>query len=196
MSDPKPSLADRLARALAPRGDVTSPEAARAKLEARARTLARPPKEEAHGEEVELVLFSLASETYALEARLVREVARFREFAVVPFAPEALVGVTNLRGEVMPVYDLRPLLGVPRNRLTDLARAIVLERDGDVLAVLADQALDVVRVPRSAVLPPETLPPGTERAIVSGVTAQAVIVLDGQALLGDPRFLPKPAREA
>lgn len=88
----------------------------------------------------------------------------------------------------MPVFDLRPLLGVPKNRLTDLARAIVLEREGDVFAVLADEALDVERLPRSAVLPPSALPPGVEQAIVLGVTAQALIVLDGEALLGDARF--------
>ncbi len=163
-------------------------EAVRAKLEARARALARVPPKEAEQASLEVLLFSLAAETYAVETRFVREVARFGEFASVPLAPPTLIGVTNLRGEVLPVFDLRPLLGVPRNRLTDLARVIVLEREGDAFAVLADQALDVERVPRSAVLPPTALPPGMERAIVLGVTAQAVIVLDGEALLRDARF--------
>lgn len=163
-------------------------EAVRAKLEARARALARVPQREADEASLDLLLFTLAAETYAVETRFVREVARFGEFASVPHAPEALIGVTNLRGEVMPVFDLRPLLGVPKNRLTDLARAIVLEREGDVFAVLADEALDVERLPRSAVLPPSALPPGVEQAIVLGVTAQALIVLDGEALLGDARF--------
>ena len=163
-------------------------EATRAKLEARARALARVPPKETDEATLDLLLFSLAAETYAVEIRFVREVARFGEFASVPLAPETLIGVTNLRGEVLPVFDLRPLLGVPRNRLTDLARAIVLERDGDAFAVLADQAIDVERVPRSAVLPPSALPPGVERGIVLGVTAQAVIVLDGEALLRDARF--------
>ncbi len=167
---------------------MIDPEAVRARLEARARTLARVPPKEADEASIELLLFSLAAETYAVETRFVREVARFGEFASVPLAPQTLIGVTNLRGEVLPVFDLRPLLGVPRNRLTDLARAIVLEREGDVFAVLADAALDVERLPRSAILPASALPPGTEQAIVLGVTAQAVIVLDGEALLADARF--------
>lgn len=170
-------------------------EAVRAKLEARARALARVPRKEADEASIEVLLFSLAAETYAVESRFVREVARFGEFALVPLAPETLIGLTNLRGEVLPVFDLRPLLGVPRNRLTDLARAIVLEREGDAFAVLADEALDVERVPRSALLPPTSLPPGTEQAIVLGVTAQGVIVLDGEALLGDARFGRKPTEE-
>lgn len=162
------------------------------RLAERARLLARPPAAPRTGEAIEALCFSLGEERYAIETRLVREVARFRDFAVVPGAPEVLVGVTSLRGEILPVFDLRPLLGLARNRLNDLSRAIVLESDGERIAVLADEVRETVEVPLAGLVAPATLPEGMERALLRGVTADALVVLDGAALLRDRRLLPAP----
>src|SRR5690349_14549054 len=73
-------------------------------LAARARLLARPV-EAVHAEKVHglrLAAFALTGEKYGLEARLVIEISRLADFTPLPHSPDHLVGITNLRGEILP----------------------------------------------------------------------------------------------
>jgi purine-binding chemotaxis protein CheW len=166
-------------------------------LEERARALARPQVSEARVEDaLEVIVFALSRETYALETRFVREVARFTEVTPVPGAPPLLVGVTNLRGEILPVFDIRRLAGTLPAGLTDESRLLVIgddrDEDGrderDVIGLLADEVRDVVRLPRAAILEPPAALAGAGGAVLLGVRGDATIVLDGAGLLGDPRL--------
>jgi purine-binding chemotaxis protein CheW len=158
-------------------------------LEERARILARPPPAEVQAaDRLELLVFSLSGETYALETRSVREVARFADFTAVPGASPFLLGVTNLRGEILPVFDLRRLAGIAPKGLTDLSRLLVLGEDREELGLLADEVREVKRMRREEILdPPEELA-AIGRALLLGVTKDAVIVLDGAGLLRDERL--------
>jgi purine-binding chemotaxis protein CheW len=158
-------------------------------LEERARLLARPPPVEVRAaDRLELLVFSLSGETYALETRSVREVARFADFTTVPGASPFLLGVTNLRGEILPVFDLRRLAGIAPKGLTDLSRLLVLGQDRKELGLLADDVREVKRMRREEILdPPEELA-AIGRGLLLGVTKEAEIVLDGEGLLRDPRL--------
>jgi purine-binding chemotaxis protein CheW len=158
-------------------------------LEERARILARPPPGEVQAaDRLELLVFSLSGETYALETRSVRKVARFADFTAVPGASPFLLGVTNLRGEILPVFDLRRLAGIAPKGLTDLSRLLVLGEDREELGLLADEVREVKRMRREEILdPPEELA-AIGRALLLGVTKDAVIVLDGAGLLRDERL--------
>ena len=171
------------------KSDSADPERARKILEERARVLARPPPAEVRAaDQLELLVFSLSGETYALETRTVREVARFADFTAVPGASPFLLGVTNLRGEILPVFDLRRLAGIAPKGLTDLSRLLVLGEDREELGLLADEVREVKTMRREEVLdPPEELA-AIGRGLLLGVTKEAVIVLDGQGLLHDPRL--------
>src|SRR3546814_6486474 len=88
--------------------EALHPSSARSKqiLDAREHALARTPTEEQPaGESIEAITFALANERYAVETRYVREVTRFADFTTVPGAPNFVVGVTNLRGGVLVVFD-------------------------------------------------------------------------------------------
>src|SRR3546814_4484079 len=80
---------------------------------------------------------------YAVETRYVREVTRFADFTTVPGAPNFVVGVTNLRGGVLVVFDLRKILGIPAPGLTDLSRVIVHGRERAEFGILADAVHEV-----------------------------------------------------
>ncbi|MGH7437452.1 MAG: chemotaxis protein CheW, partial [Polyangiaceae bacterium] len=83
---------------------LPTPAEAKRILDERAQRLARPPAEEPRpGESLVLATFALASERYAIEARFVRQIVRFVDFTPIPGAGDFLVGVTNLRGEVLAV---------------------------------------------------------------------------------------------
>lgn len=86
-------------------------------------------------------LFALAGSQFAVDVRNAREVAVFDEITAMPRAPRHLVGVANLRGAVLPIADIRALLGLPKPRPARSARTLVL-RDGSlVAAVVVDTVL-------------------------------------------------------
>lgn len=80
-------------------------------------------------------LFALAGARFAVDVRSAREVVLFDEFTAVPRAPRHLVGVANLRGTVMPIVDVRDLLGLAAARLGRSLRTLVV-RDSAVQAAL------------------------------------------------------------
>jgi purine-binding chemotaxis protein CheW len=164
-------------------------------LKARARQLARPLAEAAApGELFQVTVFFLAGERYALETRVVREIVRFADFTPVPGAADFLVGVTNLRGEVLPVIDLRRFFDLPDRGLTDQSRVLVLGHEQRELGVLADVAHEVISLHRDQVLEP-TAAPSIGRDYIRGVTRDALVLLDGDRLLRDPRLIIDHAEE-
>jgi purine-binding chemotaxis protein CheW len=179
---------ERAAAALREALDPT-PERKRAILQERARALARPPAEKpAASELLHVVAFALGAERYALEARHVREVVRFTEYTPVPGTPPFLVGVCNLRGEILAVIDLRHFFGIAARGLTDLSRVLVLGGDRPEFGVLADAVHEVMALPTAEVLEPPATVAGIGREYLRGVTGDALIVLDGAILLQDRRL--------
>lgn len=163
-------------------------------LEARARQLARVPDEPPRaGEVLELVGFVLAGERYGIESRFVREVARLTRFTPVPGTPPFVLGVTNLRGEILALFDLRHLLGVVAEGVTDLGRIVVLGEHRREFGLLADAASEILYVAGTSLAQMET---AWGRIYVRGVSPDGVIVLSGEALLSDPRLTIDPGQDA
>ncbi len=188
----------RLARATAATEDILrlAPERARAVMEERARLLARVPVQPALAAEVlEVATFALANERYAIETRYVREVVRFTDFTPVPGAPDFLVGITNLRGEILAVIDLKKFFGIATRGVTDLARVIVLGGERAEFGVLADAAQEVLRLRTDEVLEPPGSLSGIGREYLRGLTQDALIVLDGKVLLQDTRLVIDQSEE-
>jgi len=181
----------RLARAVAATAESVKlpPERAQQILQERARALAcvpavAPPA----GQVLEVVTFSLARERYAVESRYLREVVRFTDCTPVPDAPAFVVGVINLRGEIVAVFDLRPFLGVSAQAATDLARVVVMGQDRAEFGVLADAVHEVQTLRTTDVLEPPSSTTGIGREYLRGVTQNALILLDGAVLLQDGRI--------
>lgn len=186
------ALRERLARAEAALARVLelSPERAQAVMNERARALARPVTDPAPARDaIEILTFALGRERYAIETRFVREVARLSEFTPVPSAPEFILGIVNLRGEVLAVVDLRKFLGIDSGGVTDLSRVVVLGTEEAELGILADSVDAVERLPPARILEPPVSVAGIAREYLRGVTSDALIVLSGAALLEDERLV-------
>ena len=91
--------------------------------------------------------FSLSDERYAVETRFIREVVRPTDYARLPAAPPFLVGVMNLRGEVLALMDLRTFFDLPARGLTDRSRVLVVGDGRAEFGVLADAAQEVALLP-------------------------------------------------
>ena len=171
------------------------PERVEQILDERARRLAQPlAAERPAGILLDILSFRLSGECYGIETRYVQEVVRVSGITCVPGVPEVVAGVANLRGQILVVFDIRPLLALSPKEGTDAARIVVCgDREPD-LGIVVDAVSEVLRLPademRADVIPEDR----TEESFVRGLTPDATIVLDGAALLADQRFFVGPAR--
>jgi purine-binding chemotaxis protein CheW len=184
-------LRERLGRAVSAIEESVrlSPKRAKEVMEERTRALARVPTQPARATDIlEIVTFALAQEYYGIEARYVREVIRLNDFTPIPGTPDFFVGVTNLRGEILAIVDLRKFLGVAPAGLSDLSRVVVLGVERAEFGVLADAMHGVATLPLDGLLEPPGSVSGVGREYLCGVTKDALVVLDGAVLLNDTRL--------
>ncbi len=165
-----------------------SPEEVCRVLEARARVAAKPPVTVDDVKRLEILVFTIAGETYGVEICHVGEVCQLKDLTVLPCTPPFIAGVMNRRGQILAIVDLRKFFELPVQGLTELNRVIVL-RGGDIeLGLLAD-SIDGVRSVIASDLQ-EGLPTltGIRERFLKGVTGQMLAVLDGGRLLVDARL--------
>jgi len=101
------------------------------------------------------VTFKLAGETYGINVMQVQEVLRYSEIAPVPGAPTYVLGIINLRGNVVTVIDTRHRFGLGSDEITDNTRIVIIEADNHVVGILVDSVAEVVYLRQSEI---ETAP--------------------------------------
>jgi purine-binding chemotaxis protein CheW len=133
-----------------------------------------------------LLIVQLDRERYALPSAAVREIARYRPCTPVPGAPAALPGIISQRGAILPVVDLRPVLGLPDRPLTKAARLVIGHHAGVDMALIAEAVEDLVTLPADAFeRPPAGLDPA-RAALLRGIAADEagpVALIDLDALI-------------
>jgi len=173
-----------LERTLAP-----IPELVARTLKARAEALAREPAKAEAADTVEAVVFRLAHETYAVEARYVREVSRLENLTSLPCTPAFVLGVVNLRGQIVSVIDMRKFFALPEKGLSDLNRVIVLRSEEMAFGLLADAIVGVGRIARADIQPSLPTLTGIREKYLQGETREGIVVLDAARLLADERIV-------
>lgn len=162
------------------------PEETKRILSERARTLAREPGEAEAGDgHIEVVEFVLAFESYAVETRYVREVDPLDNLTPLPCTPAFVLGIVNVRGEILSVIDLKKFFELPEKGLTDLDKVIVLESENMLFGILADAVAGVRRVRISDIQPSLPTLTGVREAYLKGVTPGRTVILDAEKLLAD-----------
>lgn len=101
------------------------------------------------------VTFKLAGETYGVNVMQVQEVLRYSEIAPVPGAPPYVLGIINLRGNVVTVIDTRNRFSLEPGEVTDNTRIVIIEADQHVIGILVDSVAEVVYLRQSEI---ETAP--------------------------------------
>lgn len=178
------------ARAAIERVWAPSPEETQRILKARAQALAREPEPaEAAGEHIEVVEFLLAHERYALESQYVREVYPLENLTPLPCTPTFVLGVVNLRGEILSVIDLKKFFELPEKGLTDLNKVIVLQSGNMLFGILADVIAGVRRIPVTDIQPSLPTLTGVREEYLKGVTAGRTVILDASRLLTDESII-------
>lgn len=177
----------RIAAATQAMEDLLHPDAERVReiLDTRAGQLAQSGEAQSgRGAEMEVVTFAVANERYALESRYVLEVLKLA--TITPIPRQDLLGVINLHGDILAVFDLRQTLGLPMRAISDLFRIMVLGQEQPEFGVLTDSVDEVCQLRLDAI---RAAPVGARgRAALRGITSSGLIVLDGKRLLADERF--------
>ena len=139
--------------------------------------------------QIDVVEFILAYETYALESSFIREVFPLKEFTPLPGTPFFVLGVTNVRGEIVSVIDIKKFFDLPSKGLTDLNKLIILHGENVEFGILADSIIGTRKIPVSDIQP--SLPTLTDvRAnYLKGITKERVVILDAQKLLSDKEIV-------
>jgi len=95
------------------------------------------------------VTFKLDNETYGINVMQVQEVLRYTEIAPVPGAPHYVLGIINLRGNVVTVIDTRSRFGLQSAEVDDSTRIVIIEAEKQVIGILVDSVAEVVYLRRS-----------------------------------------------
>jgi purine-binding chemotaxis protein CheW len=117
----------------------------------------------------QLVTFFLGEEQFGLDIAHVREINRLMRITPVPRAPESVEGVINLRGQVVPVVDLRRQFKLPTRDHDRRTRIVVVELEGVSVGFIVDEVSEVVRLPESAIDPPPPMVGNLESKFLAGV---------------------------
>ncbi len=134
------------------------------------------------------VTFNLGDEKYGINVMQVQEVLRVSEIAPVPGAPSYVLGILNLRGNVVTVIDTRARFGMVPKELEDAARILIIESANQVIGILVDCVSEVVYLRASDVEATPNVGNEENSRFIQGVSNrddELLILVDLNKLLND-----------
>ncbi len=148
-------------------------------------------KDSEDDEVLQWVTFRLANETYGINVMQVQEVLRFSDIAPVPGAPTYVLGIINLRGNVVTVIDTCQRFGLAPIELTDNTRIVIIETNHQVIGILVDAVAEVVYLRRSEIESTPNVGNEESAKFIQGVTHredELLILVDLNKLLGEEEW--------
>ena len=102
-------------------------------------------------EELQFVTFTLESEEYGIPINKVREIIKISEWNKVPRAPYFIKGVINLRGEIIPIIDLRILFKMKKTSSKDQYQIVIIEISGNRVGIMVEEVNEVIKLTAAAI---------------------------------------------
>lgn len=166
-----------------------SDDQVRLRLERRAAGLAATTAAIAQEQQLELLLFELSEEFYAVETRHVEAVVPLRQMTPIPGTPEFVLGVMSMRGRIRSIVDLRRFFELPLTGLSDRNTVVVLSGGDMEFCLLADRVVGSQSIAAARLQKPLSNLAGIRTDYLLGVTHQHWAVLDAEKLLRDSRLI-------
>ena len=159
-------------------------------LKTRARALAQEPPKAALAETfLEIIEFCLASETYGIEAVFVREIHQLRDLMPLPGMPAFVLGIANVRGQILSVVDLKKFFNLPDKGLGEFNKLIIIRNERMEFGILSDAIIGTRSIPLDAIQAPPVTITGIGAEYLRGVTEERIVVLDAQKILDDENII-------
>ena len=134
----------------------------------------------------QFVEFKLGEEEYGVDILQVKTIERMMDITRVPKAPQFVEGVINLRGEIVPVIDLKKRFDLPISQETDNTRIIIVNVDDITVGMIVDSANEVIQLPQDAIEPAPSIVGGIDSDFLEGVgkmDGKLLIILDLSKIL-------------
>jgi len=106
---------------------------------------------------LQLVIFSLLGEEFGVSIHDVREIISNTQITPVPQAPSFVEGVINLRGQIIPVVDLRKRFNLEENDHKEDVKVVIIEVEDNILGLIVDSVSEVLNIPSDSINPPPAL---------------------------------------
>jgi purine-binding chemotaxis protein CheW len=148
-------------------------------------------KGNAASNELQIVIFDLAGETYGADIQAVQAIVRMQPITSIPQAPPAVQGVINLRGKVNPVMDLRKRFGLEVTEETKDSRIVIVDIGDQDVGLIVDAVAEVTRIPLDSIEPPSEVVSTAETDYISGIAKfedRMIILLDLDKVLSGTKL--------
>lgn len=139
-----------------------------------------------HQQQQEFLTFALGQENFALDIMTVKEIRGYEEVTKIANAPGYMKGVLNLRGDIVPIIDLRLKLKIGKATYNEFTIVIMLMVRNRIVGIVVDEVRDVIKVNESDVKPPPEFGVTFDSTYVHGLTSindQMIILVNIQKLI-------------
>jgi purine-binding chemotaxis protein CheW len=143
--------------------------------------------------ENQIVIFELGSEFFGADIAKVESIIKLQPITQLPHAPSFVEGVTNLRGKVLPVINLRKRFGLPAREIDKNSRIIVVSVDQIEVGMIVDEVSEVVTVPEGVVEAAPAIATSVDSSFIKGIAKldqRLVILLDLSRILVADEQIP------
>jgi purine-binding chemotaxis protein CheW len=159
-------------------------------LKTRAALMAREDEQKKKASSiVEIIRFTLATETYGIESAYVREVYPLKEFTPLPGVPAFIFGIINVRGQIIAIVDLKKFFNLPERGIGELNRVIIIGSEQMEFGILADLVEGTQQVFDEEILAAPSTVTSIGANYLRGVTNDRLVILDASKLLSDKSIL-------
>src|SRR5271163_1675740 len=137
----------------------------------------------------QIVEFVLGPERYGIESSRIREIYPLNEFTPMPCTPAFVLGLVNVRGQILSIINIKKLFDLPEKGLTDLNKIIIVHARHMELGILADAILGTRSIALEELHPALPTLTGIREEYLKGITKDPLVVLDVEKILADEKIL-------
>jgi purine-binding chemotaxis protein CheW len=158
-------------------------------LKARAAVLAQERILPMSTNTTEVVIFKLGQEQFALESEYIQEIYSLKEVTTLPCTPVYVLGIINVRGQIVSIIDIKKFFGLQDMALTQSSKAIILYFKSLAFAILADEIIGTQSIVINDIQTSLSSFTGIRAAYLKGITANRLVILDAKKLIMDKKMV-------
>jgi len=130
-------------------------------------------------ESMQLVVFTLGEEYFGVDIAVVESIIKMQDITVVPRSKPYVLGVTNLRGTVLPVINLRKRFSLAEDQSDENQRIVVVLINNEKIGLLVDNVSQVIRIPKQSIEPAPPLISSVNTTFITGIAKneESLIIL-------------------
>jgi len=143
-------------------------------------------------ERMQVIVFGLNKEKYAIEVKYIREVCSLKEITAVPCAPDFVEGIVNIRRKIISVINLKKFFGYSEQKMNKeqiLPKILILHSEDNEFGILVDSIEGVWSLSQKDIQLSLPSLGGVKQEFFKGVTKEPLVILDGAKIVASPSLI-------